>query len=82
MSVLNAPILTDKGGVSNIKNVNCLLLNQYKKINQIIHNIKQSIHNGRDGRGRTRLPAPNAAPRIPPYILANPEGNSRNSHAK
>lgn len=80
MSVLNAPILTDKGGVGNIKNVNRLLLNQYKKINQIIHNIKQSIHNGRDGRGRTRLPAPNAAPRIPPYILANPEGN--NSHAK
>ena len=31
MSVLNAPILTGKGGVSNIKNVNCLLLNQYKK---------------------------------------------------
>lgn len=31
MSVLNAPILTDKGGVSNYKNVNCLLLNQYKK---------------------------------------------------
>ena len=32
MSVLNAPILTDKGGVSNYKkNVNCLLFNQYKK---------------------------------------------------
>ena len=81
MSVLNAPILTDKGGVSNYKKMRiAFCLTNTKKINQIIHNIKQSIHNGRDGRGRTRLPAPNAASRTPPYILANPEGN--NSHAK
>ena len=80
MSVLNAPILTDKGGVSNYKKCELPFVKPIQKINQIIHNIKQSIHNGRDGRGRTRLPAPNAASRIPPYILANPEGN--NSHAK